>query len=105
VDDVATALLMRRFYENLLGQRQGLKEKLGRAAALAEAKQWLRTLTRAEAERLAVRFSGGTWRGRVEKLRLAPEKKGEKPPAPQPTDRPFAHPAFWSAFILLGDPD
>jgi tetratricopeptide (TPR) repeat protein len=105
VDDVATALLMRRFYQNLLGQRQGLKEKLGRAKALAEAKTWLRQLTRQEAERLAVRFSGGAWRGRVEKMRLTPDKKGEKPPAPQPTDRPFAHPAFWSAFILLGDPE
>src|SRR5207247_1857629 len=30
VDDVATALLMVRFYQNLLGKREGLKKPLGR---------------------------------------------------------------------------
>ncbi len=105
VDDLATALLMHRFYQNLLGKRAGRAAPLGRAAALAEAKRWLRELTRAEAERIAGRLGGGAWRGRVEKLRLAPRKEGEAAPAPQPGDRPFAHPAYWSAFILLGDPE
>src|SRR5947199_140621 len=41
VDDTATALLMVRFYENLLGRK-----KMGRAAALEEAQRWLRTLPR-----------------------------------------------------------
>src|SRR5262249_37384578 len=49
VDDAATALLMIRFYENLLGQREGLKGPLGKTEALREAKQWLRGLPRAEA--------------------------------------------------------
>ncbi len=105
VDDLATALLMHRFYQNLLGKREDLKAPLGRAAALAEAKRWLRELTRAEAEKLSGRLGGGAWRGRVEKLRLAAAKEGGETPMPQPTDRPFAHPAYWSAFILLGDPD
>ena len=105
VDDVATALLMHRFYQNLLGKRPDLPKRLGRAAALAEAQAWLRRLTRQEAEGLAVDLSGGAWRGKVEQLRLAPTDPKQPPPAPRAGDRPFAHPAYWSAFILLGDPD
>ena len=42
VDDDATALLMMRFYQNLLGPRAGLKSPLRKAEALAESKAWLR---------------------------------------------------------------
>ena len=42
VDDDATALLMARFYQNLLGKREGLKAPMPKAEALAEAKRWLR---------------------------------------------------------------
>lgn len=85
VDDGATALLMGRFYANLFERR------MGRAAALDESKAWLRTLTRAEA-------SAGL-RGSVERL------KPVGPAAPATTDRPYAHPFFWAAFVLMGDPD
>jgi CHAT domain-containing protein len=105
VDDVATALLMHRFYQNLLGKRPDLPKRLGRAEALAEAQSWLRGLTRREAEGLAVALSGGAWRGKVERLQLAPTDPKQPPPAPRAGDRPFAHPYYWSAFILLGDPD
>src|SRR5262249_59483808 len=54
VDDTATALLMVRFYENLLGKAKGLKAPMGRAEALAEAKRWLRELPRKDAEKLAL---------------------------------------------------
>lgn len=37
VDDTATALLMDRFYANLLGQREGLEKPLSKSAALADA--------------------------------------------------------------------
>jgi CHAT domain-containing protein len=102
VDDAATALLMTRFYENLLGQRDGLKAPLGRAAALREAQTWLRALPRSQAEALAARLSGGELRGTV---------SAQKPLAPaqaalaEKDDRPYAHPYYWSAFILLGDPE
>jgi CHAT domain-containing protein len=36
VDDTATALLMQRFYQNLLSKRKGLQEPMGKAQALAE---------------------------------------------------------------------
>src|SRR5262249_55191140 len=44
VDDQATALLMTRFYQNLLGRRAGLAGPLPKAEALDEAKRWLRGL-------------------------------------------------------------
>jgi CHAT domain-containing protein len=50
-------------------------------------------------------LAAGGWRGKEEKLRLAPANPQQPPPAPQAADRPFAHPYYWSAFILLGDPD
>jgi CHAT domain-containing protein len=65
VDDLATARLMVRFYQNLSGTR----EPMSKVAALAEARTWLRTYEDSE--------------GR----------------------RPFAHPAYWAGFILLGDPE
>jgi tetratricopeptide (TPR) repeat protein len=51
VDDDATALLMTRFYRNLLGKRAGLTAPLPKAEALSEAKAWLRRATEAEVSR------------------------------------------------------
>jgi CHAT domain-containing protein len=73
VEDEATSLLMRRFYENRFGRygdtRDGLTgEPMSKAAALREAKQWLREHT---------------------------DEQGR---------RPYEHPYYWSAFILIGDP-
>jgi hypothetical protein len=100
VDDAATALLMTRFYENLLGKRPGLEAPLGKAEALAEAKQWLRRLPRPQAEALAARLSKGELRLTVSPLKpAAPAAESDK------GDRPYAHPYYWSAFVLLGDPD
>jgi tetratricopeptide (TPR) repeat protein len=103
VDDAATALLMQRFYANLLGKREGLKSPLGKAEALREAKRWLRNLSRAEALRVAAEVTQGVERGkgRPRQPLLAPV------PEPVPAasdDRPYAHPYYWAAFILIGDP-
>jgi CHAT domain-containing protein/Tfp pilus assembly protein PilF len=101
VDDAATALLMDRFYANLLGQRDGLKQPLGKAEALAEAKTWLRTLPRAEALKLAAKITGGVERGKgrpaLPLTPAVPEADRDEPP--------YAHPFYWAAFVLVGDND
>ena len=102
VDDAATALLMTRFYENLLGKRKGMKS-LGRAAALAEAKAWLRGLSREEATRRLAALVGGIPRGERGSIKAALPTRG--PDSPEGEDRPFAAPYYWAAFVLLGDPN
>jgi CHAT domain-containing protein/tetratricopeptide (TPR) repeat protein len=97
VDDTATALLMQRFYANLLGQRPGPRKPLGKAEALAEAKKWLRQLSAEDAARQAVTLRRGVARG-----------KGRKPLPTPPAVKsatPYAHPYYWAAFVLVGDPD
>jgi tetratricopeptide (TPR) repeat protein len=103
VNDSATVLLMERFYQNLLGKRAGLKAPLPKAAALAEAKEWLRKLPRAEALKRAAFLSEGVERG-PRPMRPSPEM----PPANPTTanaDRPYAHPYYWAPFVLIGDPN
>jgi CHAT domain-containing protein/tetratricopeptide (TPR) repeat protein len=102
VDDTATALLMTRFYENLLGKRDGLKAPLPKAEALREAKTWLRQLPRAEAEALAARLGKGELRGSEVEARPVVR---EEPKGGKTADAPYAHPRYWAAFVLIGDPD
>jgi CHAT domain-containing protein len=70
-------------------------------AALAEAQQWLRGLSREEALRLAADLTRGVTRAKgrpaLPEKPAVPEAKGQ--------DRPFAHPYYWAAFALVGDPD
>jgi CHAT domain-containing protein len=94
---------MDRFYRNLLGKRLDAGKPMTKAAALREAKDWLRTLTAAEAlERLGA-LTQGVARGE------RPARQ-EMRAVPQPKDaskdyRPYAHPRYWAAFILIGDPE
>jgi len=104
VDDTATALLMQRFYANLLGRRPGLTAPLPKAEALREAKAWLRGLRRAEALALTAELSGGVARGKGAKARQ-PDELAAANPAGGDNDRPYAPPYFWAAFVLAGDPD
>ncbi|MFO0969371.1 MAG: tetratricopeptide repeat protein [Gemmataceae bacterium] len=104
VDDTATALLMDRFYQNILGKRDGLKAPMGKAAALAEAKDWLRALPRSEALKRTADLLDGVPRGKhaTGPLLLAP-KASSTPTSME--DRPYAHPYYWAAFVLIGNPD
>jgi hypothetical protein len=107
VDDTATALLMDRFYQNLLGKRDGLSKPMGKAAALDEAKRWLRNLSGEEALTLTAKLTNGVARGtrsKDEDLKLVVPSAGPKTP-PTKDSKPFAHPKYWAAFILIGDPN
>jgi hypothetical protein len=83
------------------GKRAGLKAPLTKAEALHEAKEWLRELSRQQAEKGVALLVEGVPRGERGSLRQAlPARKGEA----TKEDRPFAHPYYWAAFVLIGDP-
>jgi len=104
VNDTATALLMKRFYANLLGRRAGLTGPLPKAEALREAKTWLRGLPRKEVLTLTAEMSGGIERSKGAKARQSGELAATIP-AGGDNDRPYEPPHFWAAFVLAGDPD
>jgi CHAT domain-containing protein len=107
VDDAATVLLMDRFYQNLLGKREGLAKPMGKAASLDEAKRWLRNLSGEEALTLTAKLTKGaarSTRGKDEVLNLVvPSTDPKAPPAKDTV--PFANPKYWAAFVLIGDPN
>ncbi len=94
VDDGATALLMRRFYENLAS------DGVDKAEALREAKYWLRRLWQSELE--ALQESDPQLMTLMN--RGVGTKPQESPKGERKDFRPFAHPHYWAAFILAGDP-
>ena len=96
VNDVSTALMMRRFHANLY------KEKMAKAAALREAQIWLRDLSKRQVElTLASRLDrlsachctdsqyNEALKKALNDLRKMPEK-------------PFAKPYYWAAFQCIG---
>jgi CHAT domain-containing protein len=102
VNDAATALLMARFYQNLLAKRPGLPQPMPRAEALDEAKTWLRNLTRDQARTELAALDRGFVRPLAD---AGGTKEGNAAPSLKPVDpRPFAHPFYWAGFILIGDP-
>jgi CHAT domain-containing protein len=113
VDDEATALLMMRFYQNLLGTHPGesRRDRQGAEAALREARKWLRSLSRKEAaaarQELATRVTLGEElaRGKDGAAR-GPGGTVKAPSAGPPNEeRPYAHPYYWGAFICVGSPE
>ena len=98
MDDKATALLMTRFYQNLLGKRPELSKPMPKAEALHEAKEWLRNLTVDEVGSELAALDRGS-------VRPLADKRGAAAPAARSAgERPYAHPYYWAAFILVGDP-
>ena len=94
---------MARFYQNLLGRRPGLMKPMPKAEALHEAKEWLRDLTQDQAGSEMTRIERGIVRPLAEPVDDQPVPA--KPAPPRSGSRPFAHPYYWAAFILIGDPE
>jgi hypothetical protein len=106
VEDTPTMLLMRRFYENLLGRFEEPRQvsdhvydpgtPLPKVDALREAKEWLRRLTWDDVGDLVAELGGGGTRGpAAEEMAVV---AGD-------SDYPYEHPHYWAAFILMGNPD
>lgn len=105
VDDLATMLLMNRFYESLWGQYDETRrlpdlewspgEKIPKAEALREAKLWLQSLTADQLDRLRLERDSGV-RGAVRKRDQEAGPSGH---------HPYEDPRFWASFILIGNPD
>jgi CHAT domain-containing protein len=74
---------------------------MAKAAALAEAKSWLRQLSREEALARVVQLNAGVERGKGRKLQLLPASTAST----DGKDCPFAHPYYWAAFVLIGQAD
>ena len=95
VDDLATAVLMERFYDNLLTRTMPRDEALHEALTYTRD----RTIGTLRAEWLSPEM--------IEQVAAGNAKVRERLQdlAAQPDDhRPFSHPYFWGAFICQGDP-
>ena len=103
MDDKATALLMARFYQNLLGRRAGLSQPMPKARALDEAKRWLRELTVDAVGSELAALDRGTVRPLVDEVDGPAPRAASSSPRPTGV-RPYAHPYYWASFILIGDP-
>ena len=104
VDDTATALLMQRFYANLLGRRARAHRSDAQGRGPPRGEGLAAGLRRAEVLALTAELSGGVERGKGAKARQ-PAELAAAIPAGGDNDRPYASPHFWAAFVLAGDPD
>ena len=104
VDDTATALLMQRFYANLLGRRPGLDRADAQGRGPPRGQGLAAELAARRCCRLIAELSGGIDRSKGAKARQPADIAAAIPPGGD-NDHPYAPPHFWAAFVLSGDPD
>jgi CHAT domain-containing protein len=73
-----------------------------KALALQEAKEWLRNLAQAEVDSELATLDRGPERPLVKPS--GPANAAATPTSKPAGVRPYAHPYYWAAFILIGDP-
>lgn len=95
VPDLATAVLMVRFYQGLCHRR------LGRADALQAAQRYVRDVTVGE---LRAEWLSGTAPGRAAEVPFEIRRELDRLAAGPDGHRPFRDPLYWGAFICQGDP-
>lgn len=93
VDDRATALLMTRFYSNWMIW------SLDKNASLREAQEWLRSLTEEQVQAYLQSPSAAL------NACLTEKTPPQIPMVGSTKTRPFAHPYYWGAFVIVGDPE
>ena len=91
---------MQRFHADLLVRPPGLSRPLPKG----EAKSLLRGLPRAEALTLVADLEAGLARSKGAR-RQQPAEVAAAVPGEHADDHLFAHPYYWAAFVLVGDPD
>ena len=96
VPDIATAILMERFYHNLL------TEKMGRADALEEAQFYLRDLTITQLRPQWLTQNTIAW---IRRRSLLIAEDLEALSAKPDDYRPYSHIKYWGAFICQGNPE
>jgi tetratricopeptide (TPR) repeat protein len=98
VDDLATALLMTRLYQELLLRKSAPPQ------ALRTAQLWLRNLSNDEEQRFLDRHPqlAAEYARRIEQGD-PPGRRGKELAGAAPgAGRPYAHPEFWAPFIAVG---
>ncbi len=97
VDDLATALLMTRLYQELLTERAPPQ-------ALRGAQFWLRALSDEEEQRFLDRHPqlAAEYERRVAEGDPPGRRGAGSASGPSGATRPYAHPEFWAPFIAVG---
>lgn len=112
---------MQKFYDNILGKRKLFKffktsKNMGKAAALRDAQQYVRDISKKEVESLLKELAEDTERQislqQERSIRESLEKRRNRllyesgKYADKPDDyKPFAHPYYWGAFVCNGNWD
>ncbi|NEP36597.1 CHAT domain-containing protein, partial [Moorena sp. SIO3B2] len=93
VNDLSTALLMIKFYDNLLNSQMSL------AVALNQAQLWLRDVTK---ENLLLWIESLSIKSYQKRRLSAPLLKNDDFKYLRPSDKPFEKPYHWAAFCAIG---
>lgn len=96
VNDLSTALLVIRFYEN------HLRGKLPPAQALRQAQLWLRDVTNAELSELFAQYKATAADAPNRMAYATAQENFRLHTLRDPNERPFAHPYYWAAFAFYG---
>ena len=94
VDDRASSLMMRRFYETVLGKRPGLACPMAKADAAGRSEGMAEGPGRNAGEQSLT--NAGLARGEERKAKTTQSANAV---------HPFEHPYYWAAFVLIGDPN